>query len=105
MSGVVEIRLHGRQRQFIINIQYHGYWCPGDVRSQGISSYGIDLVPQVETSDHVLRYEITLSITRLLCPGTNSNPTPIPSLIQSLLWLYGYISICIYKYKKSTMCL
>ena len=24
--------------------QYHGYWCPGDVRSQGISSHDINLV-------------------------------------------------------------
>ena len=72
MSRVVEIRLHGRQRQFIVNKQHHGYWFPGDVRSQGISSYGIDPVPQVETSDHVLRYATALNITRFLCPGTNN---------------------------------
>ena len=78
MSGVVEIRLHGRQRQFIVNIQYHVYWCPGDVRSQGISSYGIDLVPQEETLDHVLRYEITFKYHTIAVPGyklqSNSNP-------------------------------
>ena len=27
-----------------IHSQYHGYWCTGDIRSQGISRYGIDLV-------------------------------------------------------------
>ena len=26
----------------ILLIQYHGCWCPGDTRSQGISSHGID---------------------------------------------------------------
>ena len=29
---------------FTIQNQYHGCWCPGDTRSQGISSHGIDLV-------------------------------------------------------------
>ena len=29
---------------FILHIQYHGCWCPGDARSQGINSHGIDLV-------------------------------------------------------------
>ena len=28
-------------------IKYHGCWCPGDVRSQGISSHGIDYVEYV----------------------------------------------------------
>ena len=28
----------------ILHNQYHGCWCPGDVRSQGISSHDIDLV-------------------------------------------------------------
>ena len=27
----------------ILYNQYHGCWCPGDVRSQGISSHDIDL--------------------------------------------------------------
>ena len=29
---------------FILHSQHHGCWCPGDFRSQGISSNGIDLV-------------------------------------------------------------
>ena len=29
---------------FTLLSQYHGCWCPGDVRSQGINSHGIDLV-------------------------------------------------------------
>ena len=29
---------------FILHDQYHGCWCPGDFRSQDISSYGINLV-------------------------------------------------------------
>ena len=31
----------------ILHSQYHGCWCPGDVRSQGISSHDIDLAEQV----------------------------------------------------------
>ena len=29
---------------FILNMQYYGSWCPGDTRSQGISSHGTDFV-------------------------------------------------------------
>ena len=29
---------------FILHNQYHGSWWPGDTRSQGISSHGIDIV-------------------------------------------------------------
>ena len=29
---------------FIYHSQYHGCWCPGNTRSQSISSCGIDLV-------------------------------------------------------------
>ena len=28
--------------------QYHGFWCPGDARSQGISSHGIGIVRKVD---------------------------------------------------------
>ena len=31
---------------FIGHDQYHDGWCPGDVRSQGISRHGIDLLPE-----------------------------------------------------------
>ena len=31
------------QGLFILHTQYHCCWCPGDTRSQGISSHGIDL--------------------------------------------------------------
>ena len=31
------------QDLYILHSQYHGCWCPGDVRSQGISSHDIDL--------------------------------------------------------------
>ena len=35
---------------FILYSQYHGYWCPGDARSQGIKGSGIELVvPPLET--------------------------------------------------------
>ena len=27
---------------FILYSQYHGYWCPGNARNQGISSHCID---------------------------------------------------------------
>ena len=29
---------------FILYSQYHGWWCPGDARSQGITSHDIDLL-------------------------------------------------------------
>ena len=29
---------------FILYIQHHGYWCPGDAKSQGISSHDTDLL-------------------------------------------------------------
>ena len=38
-TSLWKIRTH-----FIQHNQYHGYWCPGDARSQGISSHGIDLI-------------------------------------------------------------
>ena len=28
----------------ILHSQYHGVWCPGDAKSQGISSQAIDLI-------------------------------------------------------------
>ena len=34
---------------FILYCQYHGCWCPGDTRRQGISRHGIDLVILEET--------------------------------------------------------
>ena len=30
---------------YILHGQWHGYWCPGDARSQGISGQGIDIDP------------------------------------------------------------
>ena len=41
---VVEILPQIRQNLPILHSQYHGYWFPGDVRSQGISSHDIELV-------------------------------------------------------------
>ena len=41
-TQVVEIRPQIRQEPTYS--QYHGCWCPGDVRSQGISSHDTDLV-------------------------------------------------------------
>ena len=38
---------------FILHSQYHGCWCPGDARSQGISSHGIDLVLPVSAPSKV----------------------------------------------------
>ena len=40
---VTEIFPHGRQEFVFPHSQSHGCWCPGDARSQGISSTGIDL--------------------------------------------------------------
>ena len=35
----------GSKDLFILHIQYHGCWYPGDTRTLGIDSYGNDLVP------------------------------------------------------------
>ena len=42
MAQVVEIL--SRVRQVHTSSQYHGGWCPGDIRSQGISNHDTDLV-------------------------------------------------------------
>ena len=42
MTQVVEILPQIRQGP--THSQYHGCWCPGDARSQDISSYDIDIV-------------------------------------------------------------
>ena len=43
-TQVVEIPPRVRQGSAYSTYQYHGCWCPGDVRSQGISNHDIDLV-------------------------------------------------------------
>ena len=43
-AQVVEILPQKNKNLPILRTQYHGCWCPGDVRSQGISSHDIDLV-------------------------------------------------------------
>ena len=42
----IEIFTHGRQRPIYPPQSWHGCLCPGDTRSQGISSHGIDPVIQ-----------------------------------------------------------
>ena len=44
MVEVVEILHMENNDLFILHIQQHSCWCPGDARSQFISSHGIDLV-------------------------------------------------------------
>ena len=65
---------------FILHIQYHDCWWPGDARSQGISSLGIDLVIP-EYSDfsttrisYVNNWKVDMTQTISLC-GINF---PIP---------------------------
>ena len=36
--------------QHTLHSQYHGFWCPGDIRSQGISSHDIDRMLSVKMS-------------------------------------------------------
>ena len=38
--------------------QYHGCWCPGDARSQGISNNDIDLVKLRKLGPRTLRVKI-----------------------------------------------
>ena len=40
----VEILLEEDKDLPILHNQYHGCWCPGDARSQGINNHDIDLV-------------------------------------------------------------
>ena len=45
MTQVVEILLQVKDKDLpILHSQYHGCWCPGDARSQGISNHDIDQV-------------------------------------------------------------
>ena len=44
MTQVVEILPQVRQGPTILHSQYHGCWCSGDARSQGISNHDFDLV-------------------------------------------------------------
>ena len=44
MTQVLEILPQVRQELTILHNQYHGYWCPGDARSQGIINHDIDYV-------------------------------------------------------------
>ena len=44
LTQVLKILPQVREGPNILHNQYHGCWCPGDVRSQGISSHDIDLV-------------------------------------------------------------
>ena len=43
-TQVVEIPPRVGQVPANLHNQYHGCWCPGDARSQGISNHDIDLV-------------------------------------------------------------
>ena len=45
----------------ILQSQYHGCWCPGDTRSQGISSHGIELVWRDYSDRRVNRADIIQS--------------------------------------------
>ena len=42
-------------RTYLFYSQYHGCWCPGDARSQGISNHGIGLVKQRQLCPRTLR--------------------------------------------------
>ena len=44
MTQVVEINVKQDKDLPILHNQYHGCWCPGDARSQGISNHDIDQV-------------------------------------------------------------
>ena len=72
MAQIVEILSYGRKDLFILHSQYHGCWCPGDARSQGISSQGIGVVipeySDISTQNHyrdVLMSAMVYQITRL----------------------------------------
>ena len=47
---------------YIVYIQYHGCWCPGDVRSQGSNSHDIDLGKPGKLGPPTLRVLSVLAI-------------------------------------------
>ena len=55
---------------FILHIQYHGCWCPGNGRSQGISSPGIDLDLQKYSGFSMGKVNLFNYATIILCDGT-----------------------------------
>ena len=65
-THVVEIpRLEYDKHIHILHNQYHGCWCPGDARSQGISNYDIDLVKPSWLGPRTVRVDTMLMI---FCP-------------------------------------
>ena len=54
MAQVVEILSHIRKELTYSTCQYHGFWCPGNTRSQGISYHDIYyVVPELIRSPHI----------------------------------------------------
>ena len=55
--------------------QYHGCWCPGDVRSQGISSHDIDLVKLRLLGPRTLRVKWSFPLQNILTFCSNMTRT------------------------------
>ena len=77
----MEILTFGRIKTVILHIQYHGGWCPGDIRNQDINSHGIDL--------DILEYSgFSTEKVNLICCSISRIPLSILIYgIWSLKWL------------------
>ena len=53
--------------------QYHAFWCPGDLRCQGISRHGIDQknwnIPSLASEEFRLSYVCLILMIRFSIPG------------------------------------
>ena len=77
----------------ILHRQYHGCWYPGDVRSQGISSHGIDpSLTKITRSPHVKVYQdYYLSLYIRIENGTHHHTRVRQPLIRIDIKNLGYI--------------
>ena len=66
MAHVIEMPPMEEKYQPILHSQYHGGWCHGDARSQGISNHGIGLVHLEYCSSSNKKIKRSLSEQKLL---------------------------------------
>ena len=73
IAQAVEILSHGRQGPAHLHNQYHGFWCPGNARSQSISNHDFDYVETKWLGHHTLKVQLFLFAffiqpTTVTCP-------------------------------------
>ena len=97
------------EQPYMLPILYWSYltcWCPGDLRSQGISRHGIDQISQdipSRASDefsltHITKVDTKLPLTNLVIPQRTITSTPmkvklLASLTEFCIWSCSWLSI------------